>query len=45
MKIDKFAFLTLAAVLLSHATMTLAAENAKEVTPSNPFVILLEGTY
>lgn len=43
--INKLAFAALAATLLFQTSITRAAGHVKAVPPSNPFVVLLEGTY
>ena len=43
--INKLTFAALAATLLFQTSITRADDHGKAVPPSNPFVILLEGTY
>ena len=45
MKNNKLTLMALAAILFLPTPITWAASNIKAVPPSNPFVILLEGTY
>jgi hypothetical protein len=45
MKIINLRFIVLAVTLLFQTSITRAGDKIKSVPPSNPFVILLEGTY